>query len=221
MIRGPRPCRIVFDGQSRLAIPPWNGLPPWNGQLLGYSWGRLVTAGLGLPAVSRAVSGQGWTELSTTFATRVAPYITPAEPTIFVMCGGASDILNDGDEPEQAYADAGAYAQMARNVGAAYVLATTIMPGTLFQASGDAEERRQATNALMLADADDHFDAVVNLDVPGLTDTNDFDVYYNGVHVYGPGVIELNGKVGKGLGTTRVAAVVRPHLLAAIEAVTS
>lgn len=217
MIRGPRPCRIVFDGQSRLAIPPWNGL------LLGYSWGRLVTAGLGLPAVSRAISGQGWTELSTTFATRVAPYITPAEPTIFVMCGGGSDILEDGDEPEQVYADAGAYAQMARDVGAAYVLATTIMPGRLFQEdeSGDAEERRQATNALMLADADGYFDAVVNLDVPGLTDTDDFDVYYDGTHVYGPGVFEFDGKVGKGLGTTRVAAVVRPHLLAAIEAVTS
>lgn len=217
MIRGPRPCRIVFDGQSRVAIPPWNGL------LLGYSWGRLVTAGLGLPAVLRAVSGQGWTELSTTFATRVAPYITPAEPTIFVMCGGGSDILEDGDEPEQVYADAGAYAQMARDVGAAYVLATTIMPGKLFQEheSGDAEERRQAANALMLADADGHFDAVVNLDVPGLTDTDDFDVYYDGNHVYGPGVVELDGKVGKGLGTTRVAAVVRPYLLAAIEAVTS
>jgi hypothetical protein len=214
-MRRPAAARLVFDGQSRLAIPNWTGF-------LGYSWGRLITAQRpeNVAGYLVAVSGEGWQELTASFHTRCKPKITTVEPTIFVMCGGGSDILDDpGVSGATVYSRAGSYAALARSAGAAWILSTTIMPGLLFttDASGTAEARRQAANDLILADASNYFDDTVDLDVGPLLDTIVGDYYYDGTHVYGPGAIPA---YGAGLGTQYVADLVKPHIDTAIAAVT-
>jgi hypothetical protein len=210
VIRRPRLVRVVFDGQSRMALPTYDGF-------LGYSWGRLLMAGRGLPGYMVAVSGQSWTNLAANFATRARPRIAsaPGEKTIYVMCGGESDIIDTGDSAATVYADAGTIAGLARSAGADYIICTTMLPSVLFTPT--QETVRLAANALYLADASDFFDASVDICVSGVLNTADKDVYLDGTHIYGPFPVE---GFGRGVGTQRVAAVVAPYLDAAIDALT-
>lgn len=211
MIRAPRPCRVVFDGQSLANTPdPWNGDPNF-----GWPWTRIVMLGRELPAYWVAVGGTSMTSLASTFATRAAPSVTPAghdEPTIYVLCGGTTDLDGEGDTGAQVYADAGTLAALARAAGAAYVVCTTVFPAAWFD-SGE-ETQRQAANALILADAAGHFDGTVDFDVPGLDDTSDPRSYlFDGVHLIGWPTDTVYG-------TGRAAAVAAPAIDAAIAAVT-
>lgn len=212
MLRKPRPCRVVFDGQSLVNTPPWEGDTAFN--IFGWSWPRLVmTNHLGVAATDApAIGGTSLTTLASTFATRAAPYITwPSwEPTVYVICGGTAD-YQEGDSGAQVYADNGAMATLARAAGAAYVIATTTFPATVI--SGSQETARQAGNALVLADASDHFDATINFDVDGLNNPLDASSYFDGVHIYG----DLRNPLK---GTGRAAAVAAPAIAAAIDAVT-
>jgi hypothetical protein len=201
---------VVFDGQSRVNVPEWHG------GILGWCWPRLVMAliGQGLPGhVQAAVGGTSMTTLASTFGTRAAKWIAPAsfEPTIYVLCGGFTDYAAEHDSGAQVYADAGALAALARAAGAVYVVCTTTLPSTVI--SGAEETARQAGNALILADAADHFDATIDFEVEGLDDPNDTASYFDGVHIYG-------GLSNLATGTGRAATVARPALDAAITAVT-
>lgn len=210
MIRRPRSCRVVFDGQSRMAFPTWDGFG-------GYSWGRLAMAGRGLPGYLVAVSGQSITDLMADFATRVAPKLSGPEPSIYVMGDvGPSDIVDEGDSAATVYSQAGQLAGMARAAGADYVLCASMLPGDpYFDPSHEAI--RLSANALLLADASDYFDATVDICVGELLNTSNQDVYADGLHVYGPWPIE---GWGSGLGTPLVADIVSPYIDAAIAAVT-
>lgn len=215
MIRSWRSCRVVFDGQSRVVAPGF-----WTGNIfLGWSWARLIMLGRGIPAYLVGVSGQSFTWLAANWAGRADVYITPAghpEPTIYVLCGGHSD-YGGGDTGAQAYADAGTLAQLARDAGAQYVICTTTLPSTAI--SGTNETNRQAGNALVLSDPDGHFDASVDLEVPGLDDPTDTGSYFDGVHIYG--FPAIYGITDQNKGTPRVASLVTPALEAAIAAVTA
>jgi hypothetical protein len=209
----------VFDGQSRVAIPTWDGAFG-----LGYSWARVLMASLDVvyPGYVVAVAGQSITDLTADFWTRAAPRVAGpvSEPTISVLGDiGASDILDEGDDAATVYSQAGAYAALHRAAGAGYVIACTTLPSVLFN-TATLEARRLAANALYLADASHYFDAVADLCVNGLLDTSNRDVYLDGTHLSGPYDAVLSGFPGAGLGTPRAAAVVRPYVDAAIAAVT-
>lgn len=224
MIRAPRPCRVVFDGQSRVNLhgyaptpDHWDGVPAgtWTVDFFGlplpigtltaadWCWPRLAMAGRGLPAFPVSVDGRSLTWLADNWSGRADVYITPAEPTIYVLCGGYSD-YGSGDSGAQVYADAGHLADLARAAGAAWVICTTTLPSV--NITGPAETERQAGNALILADAAGHFDATVDFEVPGLDDPTDTASYIDGTHLYAAG-------------SRLAAAVATPVLDAAIAAV--
>ena len=210
MLRRTYPCRVVFDGQSRVNTPPWEGNP-----LLGYSWPRIAMSGLHVPGYDQpAISGTSLTVLASNFGTRAAPYIAPPsfEPTIYVICGGHSDYTSEGNTGAQVYADAWALADLARSKGAVYVVCTTTLPSTVI--AGGQETQRQAGNALILADASNKFDAQINLDVPRLDNPLDTRSYFDGVHIYG-----FPGQPGPQYGTARAAEIAAPVLAAAVAAV--
>lgn len=212
MIRRPRACRVVFDGQSRVAIPTYDGF-------LGYSWGRLVMLGRNLPGYVVAESGKSIAQLTANFATRAQPiYAGPiSEPSIAVLGDiGASSIIDEAATAASVYSQACAYADLCRAAGAVYVIACTTLPSDLF-ATPTMEAARLAANALYMADASNKFDASVELCVDGLTDIFDRDVYLDRTHLFGP--FALDG-FGAGFGTPRAADVVRPYIDAAIDAVT-
>lgn len=206
----PSPCRVVFAGQSRVIAPSWMG-----SDLFGYSWCRIAMAGLGVTSTDKpAKDGTSLTTLSAEFDAGTRPYIAPPslEPTIFVLCGGFTDYFGENNTGAQVYADAWAYTDKARAAGAQYVICTTTIISNVFSAAQETE--RQAGNALILADASNKFDAVVDFDVPGLDDPDDTSVFVDGVHIYGFGHDTSKG-------TGKAAAVARPVIQAAIAAVTA
>lgn len=206
-MRPPAACRFVFDGQSRV------NAPPWEGGAFGWSWPRLAVAGLGVPAYDHpAIGGTSLTTLATDFNTRCAPWIAPAslEPTIYVLCGGFTDYHGEGNSGAQVYADAWALADMARAAGAVYVVCTTTIGATVFDAGMEAA--RQAGNALILADSMGKFDATVDFEVSGLDDPADTDSFLDGIHIW--------GGPDRTKGTWRAGAVARPVLVDAVAAVT-
>lgn len=213
MIRRPRPARIVFDGQSRVAAPAWEGAP-----LFGFSWARIVVIGRGVAARMVGIPGWSFTQLAENFETRAAPYITPAhiEPSIYVLCGGHSDVSAESDPAETVYSDAGHLAGLARAAGAVYVICTTILPSIALK--GDNNVRREAANHLILTDPDGHFDDSVNFEVSGLDDPLG-PGYADGVHIAGwPS--SYGDRFPQDVGTPRAAEVAAPHIDAAIAAVT-
>lgn len=211
MFRKKRPCRVVFDGQSRMAFPTWDAGTPL---LLGQNWGQIVMSGRGVPAYMVAVGGTSLTDLAASFGTRAAPWVTRpsfGEPTIYVICGGFTDYFG-GDSGAQVYADAWALGDLARGAGAQYVICTTTLPSTAFDSNMNAA--RLTGNGLILADASNKFDAQIDFEVDGLNNPADTGAYFDGVHIYG-----FLGD-GAGKGTSRAAAIAEPFITAAIEAVT-
>lgn len=216
MIRSWRSCRFVFDGQSRIVFPGyWDGHP-----FLGWTWARLAMFGRGLPGYMVGVSGKSFTWLADNWGGRADTFITPAghpEPTIYVLCGGHTDYAGELNTGAQAYADAGVLAQLARDSGAQYVICTTTLPSNVI--NGSAETERLAGNALILSDPDDHFDASIDFEVPGLDDPLDIDSYFDNVHIYG--FPAIYGVTYPNKGTVRAASLANPYFDAAIAAVTS
>lgn len=167
---------------------------------------------VGMPGYAQpAISGTSLTTLASTFATRAAKWIAPPsfEPTIYVICGGHTD-YQGGDSGAQVYSDAGALADLARAAGAQYVICTTTLPSVAIE--GDNETSRQAGNALILADAAEHFDITIDFEVSGLDDPTDSTSYFDGVHIYGSFADVAHG-------TGRAGNVARPFIEAAIAAV--
>lgn len=203
---------MVFDGQSLVNVPPWEGDEAFG--IFGWSWPRLAMAlqAQTVPGYDQpAVGGTSLTTLASSFPTRARPWITPAsfEPTIYVLCGGTQDVL-DGDTGAQIYADAGALADLARAAGAVYVVCTTTHPATGFTAGQNTQ--RLAGNALILADASGKFNATINFEQPGLDNPADPRSYFDGTHIYG-------SLEERRFGTGRGAELAAPTIAAAIAAV--
>jgi hypothetical protein len=164
-LRAPAPVRVVFDGQSFLNWPAAPDNVP-----------SVLMHGNGVPWHNVAVDGQGWGVLATTQAARLFPQARPSPLLdVLVMVGGWSDIVYDGETGEATHAFAVAYADAARAAGFDQVICATIpasgpnILGLGIPTSTDYE-RIDAYNALVMADADGDFDAVVDLAVAPLDD---------------------------------------------------
>lgn len=171
--------RVVFDGQSLNNV----GLvDPFEGG--NYPYPDQVMSGRRVQWANVAISGKSWTDLATTAATRTDPLAGYATNTVLVMCGGTSDI-HAGDSGQQLYDEEVAYATARRAAGYTHVIATTLVGN-----KGNTPEQNQARldhNAILLADPDGAFDAVVDFDVPPLNDWNNTAIYFDGVHWWSTG----------------------------------
>lgn len=170
----PVPYAVVFTGQSlnnHPAAPDNYPTQMMDGFLIdGYpvSWANV------------AIDGASWTQLSG--ANPQAHLVRQANRgavTILAMCGGTGDILA-GDSGATIYADMVSYADNARVSGYDLVVAQTITPATSF--TGGQETARAAANVLILADADQAFNAVADVAVAPLDDPADTDYYSDGIH---------------------------------------
>jgi hypothetical protein len=180
----PATVRVVFEGQSMLKTPTPSsadyameeiGPVSWrNPAFPGGSWTVLLGGG--------SVSGSRVLPASL----RVFPYLT-ATVNVLVCLGGTTDILTEEDTAEQAFDDLVAYVDAARAVDPdILVVAGTIPPSTLF--SGPEDTERLGFNSLLLADADDDFDATFDVTVPPLDDPSDSTYYeIDGLHWKTPG----------------------------------
>lgn len=169
--RYPPTWRVIADGQS-LATTTSGGV--------GGRWIDHLMEERPERAISIAVDGNSWTNLAATQSARVRPYLLGSTLTklIFILCGGQGDLI-EGDSAATLYSDMSTYAESARTIGAApgrtvYVIAQTIPRNGL----SNPGIIRPAANELIKADAGNHFDAVVDVDVPPLDDPFD-PVYYN------------------------------------------
>jgi len=171
--RAPGPWRVVFDGQSLNLV----GL---NLDLTTHTtYPEQVMADRRVVWNNVAISGASWTVLATTAATRLHPLANRNDNTLLVMCGGTADIAA-GDSGATLYADEVAYANAARTAGFDYIICTTLV-GNSGNDAGE-ETARLNHNSLLLADASNAFDAVVDFDVPPIDDWTDLDYYFDGVH---------------------------------------
>jgi hypothetical protein len=155
---------VVFDGQSLNRIP----VPDYP---------ALAMAGIrGARAENIAVNGESWTVLAKDVQTRRDPLADGY--AVLVMVGGTSDVTSGDDGPTM-YGDMASYAESARDAGFDYIIAATIQPSTGATPAEDAA--RAEANRLLLADAEDAFDEVVDLaGTPGLDDPRG-PAYYDGI----------------------------------------
>lgn len=187
----PSPWIVVFDGQSLNLVP---------GPVATY--GYKVMSGRGLPWRITAKSGvpwEGnpvpWSDLTDDAATRTHPLAKAARQACLVMCGGQSDIWAN-DTAAQVYADEVAYANAARSAGFDWIIGTTITANQFNTGAQNTE--RLAHNVLLLADASNAFDDVV--DLAANANLEDYGTYtFDGVH-------------WSGAATTIVASLLDPYL---------
>lgn len=142
-----------------------------------------VMSGRGIPHVVPAVNGTSWSSLQPTQTTRLGRAIAPYERCVLVMCGGTSD-LTEGDTAATLLSDMEGYATSARALGVDYIIATTITPSTLLDAT--QETRRVAANTLIKAST--AWEACIDLAaIPALQNTADTTYYLDGTHWTGTG----------------------------------
>ena len=179
---------VVFDGQSLNRVP----VPDYP---------ALAMAGFRDAAAENiAVNGESWTVLAKDVETRRDPHADGY--AVLVMVGGTSDVTS-GDDGPTVYRDMASYAESAREAGFEYVIAATIQPSTGLTSAEDAA--RAEANRLLLADADDAFDEVVDLaETPGLVDPA------------GPGYYDGIGHPSK-RGAELMAEAIRPAIEQAID----
>jgi hypothetical protein len=159
----PPELMVVFDGQSFNRTPPWEGDEngrsyPWH-LLHGPGWGVADRPSGGIAHAVPAVSGNAWSTLLTTVATRTHPLANAATITALVLCGGTTSV-NNGDSAATIYANMVDYAVGCRTAGFDYIVACDILGSGSF-AGGEITAWADA-NTLILADASEAFDAVVN-----------------------------------------------------------
>jgi len=196
------PLLVVFDGQS------FNVVPPWEGSILGRSYPYRLLHDMdqydlgrpryGIPGTVPAISGQSWTDLAATVETRIYPLAASATRTALVMCGGTTDI-NTGDSGATLYADHVSYADGCRAAGFDIIIATTLLGSTSF--TGGEITARTDFNTLLLADAEDAFDGIADVDAAfvalyGAAYWDETPPFFDGVHMYGESCAEFARVVG-------------------------
>lgn len=166
------PTRVVFDGDSMVNTPtdPTTSHARMHPDNFPYK----VMAGRKTAAANVATSGLSWLNLETTAPTRVDVQFGRAPLTGLIMVGGHGDITNAANAAA-VYTRWVNYAVNRTAAGFAWIIAATTTGS--FANDAPAEQRRIDSNALLLADASDAFDAVVDLAaVTGLDDIN--SAYY-------------------------------------------
>ena len=147
--------------------------------------------GFGTRLVIVGVINRGWgyvgggdpLHLWTTIETRLFPQVRSGYYDALLMLGGTSDISHDHQTGAEVFARAVAYSQAARDAGFDAVWAATIPPfaGALAPTADDLQARLDH-NALMRANADGHFDAVMDVSVAPLDDPTDTAYYVDQIH---------------------------------------
>lgn len=162
--------RVVFDGQSMNVYPGFpNNFP---------TQAMVNILNRPCPYAIPAVPGISWTGLSYSAPERTFKWGPLAGNGIFVMTGGHSDIGDELDSAATVYAQMGAYGNAARAVGFDKVIALTITPSRAFFTDTGTEPVRLAFNSLLLADASDYFDAIVDdASIPELMDYTNATYY--------------------------------------------
>ena len=187
----PAPWIVVFDGQSLNLVP--GALTTYCYKVMsgrGVPW--RITAKSGIPWIGNPTP---WSDLSDDAATRTHPLAKAATQSVLVMCGGQSDLWAD-DTAATLYADGVTYANAARAAGFDWIIGTTITANSVNTAGQNTE--RQAHNVLLLADASNAFDDVV--DLAANANLEDYNTYTSdGVH-------------WTGAATTIVASLLDPYL---------
>jgi hypothetical protein len=166
----PWPFQIVCDGQSIMNSP---GLPN-NPDNIPYQ----LRIALGTKHVfHEAQNGLSITALTPTLTSRLEPYITDVscDLNIWLFCGGNSD-LSEEDTGQEIYDELVAYRDTVMGLGYDLAMATTITPNRFSPILGHEDERLDF-NDLILANADDKFDAVIDLEVGIMADYN--SIAYN------------------------------------------
>lgn len=147
------PWRVLFCGQSMNWLPA----PPDN-------YPTRLMSGRSIPWVNLAGIGIGWDDLDdpADFDEVEAQTSRHGGQNIAIMCGGTSDIVN-GFTGQQVYDLESAYATSIRALGVDHVIAVTMPDAEQFTAGQRTE--RGNHNTLLLADADEAFDAVVDIGI--------------------------------------------------------
>lgn len=166
------PIALVPDGQSE------NGAPVRDVD----TWAIRFCTDNGLPRPADVWRpGLAWVDSLASQERRVRPYAHAGLFTIYAMVGGTSDFLFSNRTGAQVYEDMVTLATNARSWGFDSIIATTTLPSTFFSDPQDAE--RIEGNGLILADAEDAFDQVIDFaNTPGLDDPEDTDFYPDGLH---------------------------------------
>jgi hypothetical protein len=172
---------LVVDGQSLNNVPS--------------CWADEVMVGVDRNYYNVARNGYPWAgtnlvSLHGSWLYRIQGHAHESAHGVLTMLGGQSDVLN-GADGATIYARMVAYSARAKADGIAEVIACTMTPGVVPTAySSGQNTERLAANVLILADASNAFDAVVDLAVdPRLDDPADL-TYYNadGLHLTAAGV---------------------------------
>ncbi len=164
------PVRFVFDGQSLGNYPA----APLN-------YPSRVMSGRGVPWVNKAVDGIGWNTLAATVGSRklYEQATNHSGATVLVGCGGTANI-NSVQTAQTIYNVESLYASDAVAAGFDYVIWTTITQASSFDAG--EETKRIDHNVLVIADADNAFDAVCDFaGVAELDDRTDTTYYQGGL----------------------------------------
>lgn len=156
-LRVPPATRLTFTGQSMNILPgPPKDVPTMVTVQCGYSGTQNISVG-----------GYGWLDLAAD-ADHMADLAACARNVsglvdILVMNGGQGDILLDGMDGAESYAEAVSYATAARALGYDSIVGVT-MPDFAASEIITAAMRtaRTESNALLLADASDAFDVVAD-----------------------------------------------------------
>lgn len=148
----------MFDGQS------FNNYPqavasdkPYTVRLLELLKTGTTTFG----SSNQAISGTSYTDRNSTVVSRVDQFGTRYETLVICDFSGVKDI-SEGKTPAQILALAEAYADARRVAGFDYILTATVTKNTGYTAG--QETTRQQYNNLLRANANNKFDAILDID---------------------------------------------------------
>lgn len=183
LFRPPSAVRVCFAGQSLLndlpALDSTRTVPYFTASGSGWGWSSI------------ARSGHGYTTLLGVYGDELASAARADGNTdVLVMAiSGQGDFAdNYGLTPtvDDCYDAFTAYADAGRAAGFDLVLATTIPPSSelFYGIWGVDDDRRQEINALLVADADEAFDVVLDVeDVASQPPVLGDEVFPDGVHL--------------------------------------
>lgn len=164
---------VVFDGQSFNLLPgPLNGGYPVT--LMNTYFPTIAWSNVSIGAMS-------WTKLSATATHRCYVHGNDGLTTVLIMNGGTNDITSEADSGATLYADQGAYATAAKAAGFDLIICLTLTKANSM--SGTEDTNRLNNNTLVIADASNYFDGVVQVaEDSRMSDPTDTTYFSDGVH---------------------------------------
>jgi hypothetical protein len=167
--------QLIFDGQSFNYAQRSNGRS-YPAQLVARLGSRI-----GLSSVL-AMSGTTYAQRSGSVGARVDTQYRKAKRSTVLDLAGQSDILA-GVTGAQLYKAVSAYADARRRAGARFIIEYTITPSDSRWYTKAEDTERQTYNRLLLADAQNHFDAVIDLaSRPEFAHPEDTTYFEDGLH---------------------------------------